>query len=295
MARPQKGNPQQAIRRIGLKPAPIADMYHFMLDASWPALLAMVFAAYLSLNAIFGFVYYEMPGSIEGVAPGNFGDAFFFSVQTMATIGYGKMVPVSSGAHVVVTIEALSGLLGFAIGTSIIFSKFARPTARVLFSEVALIAMRDGAPSLVFRCANQRGNQIVEATMTASCVKRELTAEGEPILRVYDLPLVRAHTAIFAMSWTVIHQIIPGSPLFGLKESEVNSGIELRIVASLTGVDETLAQPIYARYTYLLPDLRWNARFVDILSIQPNGSRVVDYSRFHELEPMPDDKKLPTA
>ncbi len=144
MARPPipKGQPQAAIKRIGLKPAYLADMYHFMLGARWPVLLAIVFLGYVLANCAFGLIYDAMPGSIEGVAPGSFSDAFFFSVQTMATIGYGKMVPVTNAAYLVVTLEALFGLLGFAIATSIIFSKFARPTARVLFSDVAVIAIR---------------------------------------------------------------------------------------------------------------------------------------------------------
>lgn len=151
------------IVRIGAPNSLVGDLYHFLLIASWPRLLALFVLSYLGANAVFAGLYVLGGDSIEGARPGSFADAFFFSVQTMATIGYGHLVPRTLWAQVLVTAESFVGLMGLALATGMVFAKFSRPTARVLFSRSAVITARDGVPCLMFRMANQRGNQIVEA------------------------------------------------------------------------------------------------------------------------------------
>lgn len=221
---------------------------------------------------------------MENARPGSFLDAFFFSVQTMASIGYGVMHPRTTYAHTVVTIESFIGLLGLAITTGLVFARFSRPTARVLFSQVAVIIPHNGVPTLMFRAANKRGNQILEAQLQVSLLRDEISLEGEFMRRFYDLKLLRSRTSAFALSWTVMHPIDETSPLLGATtESLVEE--ETTITVSLTGLDETVSQTIHARHTYTAQDILWNMRFVDIVSWTPDGERYIDYTHFHDVEP----------
>ena len=186
------------------------DLYHFLVTASWPALIGLIAAAFTLANLLFATGYYLDQG-IENAHSGSFTDMFFFSVQTMATIGYGKMEPVTLFSNILVSIEALTGLLALALMTGLVFSKFSRPTARVRFSRKVVIGPRDGANSLMIRAANLRANRIVEADMHVVLARQEVTVEGETIRRLYDLPMTRSRSAMFALSWTAVHQIVDGS------------------------------------------------------------------------------------
>jgi inward rectifier potassium channel len=271
------------ITRVGLRRHWAGDLYHFLLTASWPQLLGMIVGTWLAANALFA-VGYCLLGGIENVEPGSYKDAFFFSIQTMATIGYGKMAPVSLPAHLLVTAEALTGMLAQAMATGLIFAKFARPTARVLFSNVAVIAQRDGAPALMFRMANERANQIVEASLHVAVLRFERTKEGERIRKVTDLPLIRNNTPALNLTWTAIHAITPQSPLHGATPESL-AACEAIILVTLMGTDETLAQTIHARTYYPHDRIRWNARFVDILANVTDTDSVVDYTKFHDVVP----------
>ena len=262
---------------------PLSDAYHGWLEASWGKALLTVLVFYFAANALFA-VGYWLCGGVENARDGSFTDAFFFSVQTLATIGYGKMAPVSLAAHLLVTFEALTGILATAMMTGLLFAKFARPSARVLFSNVAVVSPYQGVPSLQFRLANERGNRIVEATLRVALLRTEVTLEGVQIRRILDLTMLRERTAIFALTWTAIHAIDAQSPLFGLTAADLEKhGIEL--VATVTGLDETFAQTIHARHLYRWDDLRYGARFVDIISELPDGRREIDYPRFHDVKP----------
>ena len=184
----------------GLQRGLLHDAYHSWLAASWTRALALVVIAYLAINLLFALLYLAL-GGVENARPGSFADAFFFSVQTIATIGYGKLAPVSLAAHLLVTIESFCGITGLALMTGLMFAKFARPSARVLWSEVAVVAVMDGVPSLMFRVANARGNQVVEAQLRLGMLRSEVTPEGERIRRQHDLKLVRPNSAVFALSW----------------------------------------------------------------------------------------------
>jgi inward rectifier potassium channel len=210
-------------------------------------------------------------------------DMFFFSVQTMATIGYGKMVPATMFSNILVSIEALTALLALALVTGLVFAKFSRPTARVRFSCYVVIGPRDGALSLMIRMANMRANRIVEANIHAVFIRQETTIEGESIRRIYDLPMTRNRSAMFVLSWTAVHRIVEGSPFFG-ETRESLAKCEPEIVVSITGLDETFSQTIHARHTYGLDEIIWGARFADVLTLHPDGSRSVDYTRFDDIE-----------
>ncbi len=258
------------------------DLYHYLVTVSWPALIGIIASAFIIANLVFAVGYY-FDGGVENARYHSFADMFFFSVQTMATIGYGKMVPATLFSNVLVSIEALTGLLALALMTGLVFAKFSRPTARVRFSRYVVIGPRDGTTSLMIRMANMRANRIVEANIHVVFTRWETTVEGESIRRFYDLIMTRSRSAMFALSWTAVHRIVEDSPLFGqTRDSLANSQPE--IVVSITGLDETFSQTIHARHTYALDEILWGARFADVLILDPDGSRSVDYTRFDDVE-----------
>ena len=262
-----------------------ADLYHLLLTSSWPRLLGLLAIAYAAANALFALGYLIEPDAIENARPGSFTDAFFFSVQTMATIGYGRMVPRTFLANTLVTLETLTGLLALAMITGLVFAKFSRPTARVLFSRVAVIGRRDGVRAFMFRMANERGNNIVEAQVHVALARQEVTAEGESVRRFYDLELARRLNPIFPNTWTVIHPIVDGGPLHHATATSL-AVEDARIVVSVVGLDESYAQTVHARHSYGAQDIAWDARFVDIVTRDANGALRIDYGQFHDVVPL---------
>ena len=257
------------------------DLYHRFLTASWPALLGYIVAAYVVANALFAVVYW-IDGGVGGTRPGSFADMFFFSVQTMATIGYGRMTPTSFLSNALMSFEALFGLVGLAMMTGLVFAKFSLPTARVRFSNCAVVSRRDGAPTLMFRMANMRANRIVEAQIHVSLTRIEITAEGETVRKWYDLPMLRERSALFALSWTAQHRLDPSSPLFGATfESLARENAGLTV--SITGLDETFSQTVHARHYYTAKTILFGKRLADIMNFDAAGEVTVDYSRFDDV------------
>lgn len=277
--------PGEDVVAIGLRPQVLADVYYFLIASSWRRLFAVLVGVYLTVNAIFAVAYVALGDVIENARPGSFADAFFFSVQTMATVGYGRLAPKTFGANLLSTIEIITGMLGLTIMTGLVFAKFARPTARVLFSRVAVVAPFEGVPSLMFRMANARASQIVEAHVSVMMVRTERTREGDEIRRVHDLRLRRAHSALFALTWTAIHPMTPESPLYGLDPESLRDA-ELTVTVSFTGYDESLAASVHARATYGPDEIRLGHRFRDLFVTLPDGQRAIDYRRFHEIVPL---------
>jgi len=266
---------------VGVTRRPLEDLYHYLLTASWTQLLLIIVGVYFASNALFGLAYYA-DGGVAGARPESYSDSFFFSVQTMATIGYGAMSPTSFIAHALVSLEALFGLLGLATVTGLVFAKFSRPTARVRFSRYAIVAPRDGVPCLQFRAANYRANRIVEATMHVVLTRDEVTAEGATFRRFHYLSLIRDRNPRFSLSWTVLHPIDERSPLFG-QTPESLAASRAEVLASMTGLDETFSQTILARHFYEPHEICWNHQFVDIFERQPDNRVRIDYSKFDDL------------
>jgi inward rectifier potassium channel len=271
----------EGVRRVGARTITRRDVYHLLLTMPWRRFFGVQAVAYLIFNAIFALFYLAAPGGIANARPGSFADAFFFSVQTMATIGFGVMAPVTLYANIVVTIEALLGMASFAVAAGLIFARFSLPTARVLFSRVAVVTPFNGVPTLMFRCANQRRNQIFEAQVHVDFARQEVSAEGLELRRSYELDLARKRNPQFSLSWTVMHAIDAASPLHGI-DPDLLAGQEAAIVATLTGIDETLSQTVFARTSYRADEILWGRKFVDILSVTEDGQTLVDYRRFHD-------------
>jgi inward rectifier potassium channel len=277
----RSGNP--GITRLGMPRTGLRDAYHFMMNIPVSGLLAVLVVVYLVANALFATLYMAFPGSIAHAEPGSFADAYFFSVQTMATIGYGALLPGSMAGNLIATAETVVGMLTVALSAGVVFARVSRPTARMMFSEVAIIGKRNGRETLMFRIANQRRTQIVEAQITVAMLRDETTLEGETVRRFHDLKLERDRTPIFALSWTVLHVIDEDSPFFRATHDSLKA-MNAEIICSITGVDEIFAQPVHARYGYAVEDLRWNTRFIDIISRDEDGKRYIDYRLFHDVE-----------
>ena len=276
-----------SVRSVGRPWEPQKDIYHFLLRRSWTGFFAFVTVGFLAANALFAGLYIAQPGGIANARPGSFEDAFFFSVQTMATIGYGAMSPTTRYTHLVVTLEALIGILSVALVTGITFSKFSRPTARIVFSERMVVTPRDGVPHLMFRIANWRENQVLEAQLRLVLLLTERTAEGEVLRRPFEVPLVRDRNALFSLTWLAMHRIDETSPFHGPGALEKLRALGAQLFVTLYGVDETVGQNIHARHRYELDDIVWGRRFRDLLSDMADGSRRLDYRVFHDLEDLP--------
>ncbi len=271
----------EGVRRVGSARRMRRDLYHALLTMRWTSFFGVQAAAYLLFNAIFAVFYWAVPGSVANARPGSFGDAFFFSVQTMATIGYGVMAPQTLYANILVTIEALLGMASFAVAAGLIFARFSRPTARILFSRVAVVTSFNSVPTLMFRCANERRNQIFEAQVHVDFARQETSAEGLELRRSYELGLARNRNPQFSLSWTVMHPIDAQSPLYGI-DPDLLASQEAAIVVTLTGIDETLSQTVFARTSYRADEILWSRKFVDILSETEAGETLVDYRGFHD-------------
>jgi inward rectifier potassium channel len=257
----------------------LEDPYHRLLTIPWSAFFGLIALAYGAFNAFFAALYLAQDRAIANT-DGTFANAFFFSVQTMATIGYGEMRPATLYANVVVSVEVLLGLVGFALATGVIFARFSRPTARILFSDVAVVTRHDGHPTLMFRAANQRRNRILEAEVTLTLARNETTAEGGWIRRLRELPVERRRSPLFQLSWTVMHVIRAESPLQGASPEEL-AVQEAELIATIVGIDETLSQTVYARHSYGAGEILYGRRFADILS-RGDGERMIDFGRFHD-------------
>jgi inward rectifier potassium channel len=261
------------------------DAYAYLLRASWSVVLGLFVVVYVVLNALFGTAYYLAGDAIVGARPGSWLDTFYFSAQTLSTIGYGQMAPQGIG-HVLVVTQAALGMLVTALITGVVFAKFSRPTARVMFSRRMVIHERNGVMTLLFRIANARGNEIIEAAVSCTALMSDVSAEGERMRVLHDLKLRRDTNPIFALSWLVMHSIDEDSPLYGKSMEDLVNG-DVRVLVSFTGIDNTLSQTVHAHYMYFAEDIDFNHRFIDVISRPEEGGILLDLDRFHDTEPIP--------
>jgi inward rectifier potassium channel len=258
------------------------DPYHLFLTIPWIGFMGIVSAAYLLLNALFALAYLAGGDCLDGAKPGDFSDAFFFSVQTLASIGYGAIHPKTFYANSIVTIEAIASLLLIAVVTGLAFARFSRPIAKVLFSQFIIVTTHNRQPTLMFRVANERHNFILEATAQIYLIIDEVTAEGDFMRRIHELKLLRQRTPSLILTWTIMHSIDPDSPLYGLTAKDLAQR-HANLSVLIGGVDETVAYTITARHNYATEEILFDYRFEDIIHNADNGDRFFDYSRFHQV------------
>jgi inward rectifier potassium channel len=281
------------VRRDGMKPLASLSLYHQLLTISWPKFLLVVIVAFMVLNTVFGLAYLACgPEALRGAPAEESGGseflrAFFFSVQTFATIGYGHISPASIAANLLVTLESLVGLLVFALATGLLFARFSRPTARIVFSERALIAPYQGGTAFEFRIVNSRSNQLIEV----ECQLLFARFAGDIGTRKFaPLALERRKVTFFPLAWTVVHPIDAASPLYGLTRDDLVAG-NAEFLVLLTGFDETFSQTVHTRSSYTPEEVVWGASFKNMYNPPRDGVLSVDIGRLHDYEP----RALPAA
>jgi len=271
----------------GLRDEILHDLYHQFMKVSWPLLFGIFATYFISFNLMFAALYALEPGSVANLNPPDFWGDFFFSVETLATVGYGDMHPQTVYAHIVSSIEIFVGLLTIALMTGGMFARFSRPRARVLFSSRGVVRPLEGKPTLMFRAANARQNIIMEASAQLRMLIDVVTAEGIHFRRIVDLPLVRSSTPIFLLGWNLMHVIDETSPLVG-ENAESLAKSRALFLLTMSGTDETTGQVVMARHEYMHGSVRWNHSFRDVLHTDAEGVEHLDYARFDLVDPLPD-------
>ncbi|MFO0741258.1 MAG: ion channel [Labilithrix sp.] len=280
MAKRALRKPADDVEIVGADSHPLRDIYYRMLTMPWWAMLLSLGAFYLFLNAIFGAVY-MFTGGIEG-GDGSFADAFFFSAQTLGTIGYGAMHPTRFSTNVVVTLESLVSVLFVALSTGLVFTRFSRSTESVVFCDFACIGLMDGQPTLTIRIGNDREGAIMDAQVNITMFRTHHTAEGVTMYRMKELVLARNRTSALGRTFTIIHVIDEDSPLHGLTPEGWEKD-EVELLVNVVGTDDTLLQPVYGRGRYQAHEVKWGARLGDVLEELPNGKLQLDVRKFDDV------------
>ncbi|NJK59868.1 MAG: ATP-sensitive inward rectifier potassium channel 10 [Oscillatoriales cyanobacterium SM2_1_8] len=277
------------VARVGVRSWRWNDLYHGLLTQTWSAFLMSLAAVYLALNALFALLYWPALGGITNAQPGRFADAFFFSVQTFGTIGYGALAPASDYVNAVVTVESLVAILANAAATGLTFARLARPRTQAVFSKLAVICQEGDRPVLVFRVANERDSYLLQAEFGAVLRQTETDPDGSLHRREYVLSLDNDRCWFFDHAWEVRHPIAPDSPLWQATETLLDER-QVEIVVVAGGVDAYTAQTAYITHRYYSTNILWDMSFVDVIERQPDGSYAVNFQNLHKLRPhLPQD------
>jgi inward rectifier potassium channel len=258
-----------------------ADLSHRCMTASWPSFIAGAALVFLIFNAIFAGFYWIGDQPISNVAGGDYIDYFYFSIETLSTAGYGDMHPQTHYGHFVAAIELFTGIFSMSLMTGLIFARFSRPSARLLFADSPVVSNHEGAPTLMIRFANERQNVIANATARLWMFKSRITTEGQPFRGFHELPLLRNESPALALSWTLHHVVDENSPLFGLSTDDL-AAASVALMVVVSGYDVVAAQTVHARKAYEHDDIRFGHRYVDVLNISDDGRIRIDYGRFHD-------------
>jgi inward rectifier potassium channel len=275
---------QREIETLGLNPGFWTDLYHRSMTVHWPVFFGSAALIFVVLNAFFAVLYSLGHEPIANVTGQGVLDLFYFSIETLATVGYGDMHPQTNYGHLVATVEIFTGMSFLAVMTGLIFARFSRPRARFVFAKHAVVTTHEGRPTLMIRMANARHNTISRATARLWIIRAERTKEGDQLRRFYELKLDRSEHPMFALSWMLFHTIDKDSPLHGAAESDLTENDAL-LVLNVGGLDDSSAQQLYARHIYAWRDVHWHHRYVDITSISPQGRFLLDYRKFDDTIP----------
>ena len=283
------------VSTIGLHNGFWTDLHHRAVTVNWPKFFIAAAVIFAGFNCLFAGLYALGDKPIANVEPGSWLGLLYFSIETLATVGYGDMHPQTHYGHFIATIEIFTGMSLLAVMTGLVFTRFSQPKARFLFARSAVVSQYDGAPTLMIRLANARHNAISGATAKLWLVRNEQTREGLQIRRFHELKLQRQENPIFALSWTLFHTIDATSPLAGVPPEDFAIAVPL-LAVSVTGLDESTSQQLHARQNYGHQDVIWGHRYADILIGDPKDTRVqLDYRRFHDVVPEPSRAEPPVT
>jgi inward rectifier potassium channel len=258
-----------------------ADLSHRCMTASWPTFIGGAATVFAVFNAIFACLYWLGERPIANTSPNSFLSYLYFSIETLSTAGYGDMHPQTDYGHAVATVELFTGIFSMSLMTGLIFARFSRPNARLLFADHPVISDHEGKPTLMIRFANERHNIIGNATARLWLLRDEVSREGGTSRRFYELPLVRNEHPVLALSWTLYHVLSAESPLYGLDANDLAAS-SVSLVVVVSGYDVVAAQIVHARKSYDHSDIRFGHRYADILGTSEDGRLRIDYGRFHE-------------
>ncbi|WP_237480052.1 ion channel [Lichenibacterium dinghuense] len=275
---------RRQVYTTGLKPSVWNDVYHVAMTARLPVFVAGLLATFLAINAVFAALYRLSPGSVAN-SGGDFENLFYFSAETLTTVGYGELFPQTRYGHILVSAEVFTGLFFTATMLGLIFARMSRPRARLLFARSLVIGPHDEVRTLGVRVANARLNVLASATARLWMLQGQTTREGVHFRRYVELGVLRSENPNFALSWTILHPIDAASPLRGRSLEDLTRE-EVMFMVVITGHDEASGQTVQASEYYLAADLRWDHRYADILSTSPDGLTLLDYDRFHDVEPV---------
>lgn len=274
---------QRDVVTYGLGTAVFQDLYHYFMTVTWTRVFLTFAAFFLVFDVLFGIAYAIVPGCIANVNPPGFPGAFFFSVETLATVGYGDMHPQTTYGHIVSMVEVFVGLMSIALITGIMFARFSVPRARFLFATHGIVRPLDGRPTLMFRVANARQNIVQEASAQLRLLRDAETPEGFRLRRITDLALVRSQHPLFALGWNIMHVLDETSALHGETVESLQEAHAMFIL-TMSGTDETTGQVLLARHEYPASAIRWNHAFRDIMEVAGDGTIHLDYGKFHDVE-----------
>jgi inward rectifier potassium channel len=260
------------------------DFYYNAMTVTWPAFFGSLAAIFVSFNLLFAAIYGFGEQPVANAKPGSFWDLFFFSVETTSTVGYGDMYPQTIYAHVVATTENFMGLVSLAVMTGLVFARFSRPRARLIFAKNPVVTMHNGASTLMVRVANARNNFISNASAKLWIIVTRMSPEGRRQTSFQQMRLERYENPVFALSWTLFHVIDDSSQLHGMTAADI-AVAEMNFVVTISGLDETSAQIVHARYRYAALDLRVGHEFVDVIHVDDDGMRHIDYAKIHDTRP----------
>jgi inward rectifier potassium channel len=261
------------------------NLYLKLIDTTWPRFLAVVTTAFLLINMVFAGLYLVTGiEHLQGIEPemGRVLNAFFFSIHTLTTVGYGNIFPRGTTTNLIAAIEATTGLMVFAVASGLLYGRFSRPTARIAFSDHMLVAPYQDGTSLQFRITNARSNVLMDLEARVLLMTVD-PVDGQLRRDFFDLPLERRRVYFFPLTWTIVHPIDSASPLFGKTAADL-AKTSAEILILIEGFDDTFSQTVHARYSYRYDEIVWGAKFQPAFSVDPHGDLVVDVSRIDELK-----------
>jgi inward rectifier potassium channel len=281
-----EANGRFRVRRTGAEIG--SNFFHFLLTMSWAKFNILVFSFFFLLNLGFAFAYTivgieHLNGIESGTWEHNFIESFFFSTQTMTTVGYGRISPVGFYANILASAESLLGLLSFAVISGLMYGRFSRPTAKIIFSKIMVVAPFENGQGLMFRMANARRSELLDTEVNLILAINQLDAMDKTIRRFHNLELQFSKITFFTLNWTIVHKIGEKSPFFGLSKQELTDA-HAEILVLVKGIDETHAQQVHARTSFIADEIEWNAKFLPIVGHDKSGRPEILLRRLGDFE-----------
>ena len=287
MTHSTSGSGTLQLEKVGVREFDFKDPYHLALTMSWPQFFAGLFMLYAVINSCFALLYYAVPASVSNMPADSFWDAFFFSIETLATVGYGNMAPITTYSHTVSAIEVFVGMLLTATMTGLVFVRFSKPKAKLLFAHQAVVVRRSGVPRLMIRIGNGRMNALNDASVRVTTFVSETAADGQKMRSMVDLPLTRADMPFFPLTWTLTHELTEDSPLVALRTLDAPAlhASGMRLLVSITAHDPALGAQVYANHAYGPEQIALDMRYADAITSTSENHSVADMRKISDMVP----------